>query len=286
MATFTNQATLSYNGTVTTSNITTGELLEVLSATKTALNTTYAPGDTAVYVVNLQNTGAAPFTGLTLSDDLGQYDFGPTPGTPVVPQDYVAGSLRYFVNGVLQATPTVTVGPPMTITGLNIPADSNALLVYEVRLNQFADPATGGTLTNTATITGGGLTNPVLADATITAASEPNLTIGKSLSPQTVTENGQLTYTFTILNTGNTAATSTDNVSVSDTFAPILSDLTVTFNGTALTSPDDYTYDETTGQFVTVPGRIVVPAATYVQNDAGAYVVTPGTGILTVTGTV
>ena len=43
MAIFTNQATLSYNNTVTTSNITTGELLEVLSVTKTALSGTYTP---------------------------------------------------------------------------------------------------------------------------------------------------------------------------------------------------------------------------------------------------
>ena len=35
MATFTNQATLSYSGGTTTSNITTGELVEILSATKT-----------------------------------------------------------------------------------------------------------------------------------------------------------------------------------------------------------------------------------------------------------
>lgn len=41
MAAFYNQATLSYNGNTTTSNITTGEILEVLSATKTALRDTY-----------------------------------------------------------------------------------------------------------------------------------------------------------------------------------------------------------------------------------------------------
>ena len=37
MAVFTNQATLTYNGNVINSNITTGEILEVLSATKTAV---------------------------------------------------------------------------------------------------------------------------------------------------------------------------------------------------------------------------------------------------------
>ena len=34
MAIFTNQATLSYNNTTTTSNVVTGEIVEVLSATK------------------------------------------------------------------------------------------------------------------------------------------------------------------------------------------------------------------------------------------------------------
>ena len=39
MAIFTNQATLSYNNTTTTSNIVTGEIVEVLSAAKNALPT-------------------------------------------------------------------------------------------------------------------------------------------------------------------------------------------------------------------------------------------------------
>lgn len=50
MATFYNQATLSYNGNTTTSNITTGELVEVLSATKTAVQTEYQQDDTLTYV--------------------------------------------------------------------------------------------------------------------------------------------------------------------------------------------------------------------------------------------
>ena len=48
----------------------------------------------------------------------------------------------------------------------------------------------------------------------------------------------------------------------------------------------DYTYDETTGIFATLPGRITVPAATYTQAEDGTWVTTPGTAVLTVTGTV
>ena len=51
MATFTNQATLRYNGNVVNSNITTGELVEVLSATKTAVIDSYEPGSDVTYVL-------------------------------------------------------------------------------------------------------------------------------------------------------------------------------------------------------------------------------------------
>ena len=283
MAIFTNQATLSYNNTVTTSNITTGELLEVLSVTKTALSGTYTPQDTVVYVVNLANTGTAAFTGLTVTDDLGAYDYD---GGTLVPLDYVEGTLRYFLNGVVQASPTVTAGPPLSVSGITVPAGGNALLVYEARLNQYAPLDIEATVTNTVTVTGGGLSAPLSDTATVAAAAAPYLTISKSLSPLTVSENGQLTYTFVIQNTGNTPALLSDNAAITDTFDPILSGLTVTFNGETWTEPDDYTYNEATGLFTTVPGRITVPAAAFTQNESGAWVITPGTATLTVTGTV
>lgn len=283
MAIFTNQATLSYNNTITTSNVTTGELLEVLSVTKTALTGTYTPQDTVVYVVNLSNSGSVAFTGLTVTDDLGGYDFD---GGTLTPMDYVSGTLRYFVNGAVQPAPTVTAGPPLTVSGITVPAGGNALLVYEVRLNQFAPLGIESTITNTATVTGGGLTAPVSDSATIAAAAAPYLTITKSLSPLTVTENGQLTYTFVIQNTGNTPALVGDNAAITDTFDPILSDLTVTFNGAPWTEGTDYTYNEATGLFATVPGRITVPAASFTQTPDGAWTILPGTATLTVTGTV
>ena len=283
MALFTNQATLSYNNTVTTSNVTTGELLEVLSITKTAASDTYALQDTVTYVVSITNTGTAPFTGLTVTDNLGGYTFDA--GT-VYPLTYVDGSVLYYINGALQAAPTVVPGAPLVFSGISVPAGGNALLVYETTANQYAPPTAGSNITNEATVSGGGLATPVSDTATVSAESGPQLTISKSLSPLTVSENGQLTYTFVIQNTGNTAAVATDNAAITDTFNPALSGITVTFNGAVWTEGTDYTYDETTGLFATVPGQITVPAATYTQNSSGVWVVTPGTSTLTVTGTV
>jgi hypothetical protein len=57
MAIFTNVATLTYDGNTTTSNTVTGEFLEVLAGTKTAVSGAYMAGDTVTYVIALRNTG-------------------------------------------------------------------------------------------------------------------------------------------------------------------------------------------------------------------------------------
>ncbi|MBR2895681.1 MAG: DUF11 domain-containing protein [Oscillospiraceae bacterium] len=283
MATFTNKATLSYNGGSVDSNTVTGELLEVLSITKTAILDEYTTGDTVTYVVALRNTGPTALTGLTVTDTLGGYSVGTD---TLYPLTYVANSITYYVNGVLQPAPTVTAGPPLSVTGLSVPAGGNALLIYETTVNNYAPLAEGSTITNTATASGGGISTPVSATETITVGQRAMLTISKSLSPTVVTENGQLTYTFIIENTGNTPAAATDNIVVTDTFDPILNPIAVTFNGIAWTEGVNYTYNAATGEFSTTAGEITVPAATYTQNPDGTWTISPGVSTLTVTGTV
>lgn len=75
MATFTNVATLSYNGTVVNSNVTTGEIQQTLSATKYALSETYSPDSDITYIVNIVNNGSTVFSNLTLTDNLGAYAY-------------------------------------------------------------------------------------------------------------------------------------------------------------------------------------------------------------------
>lgn len=284
MAIFTNQATLSYNNTTTTSNIVTGELLEVLSAAKNAIDNEYRYGDTVTYVVSIINTGTAAFNNLTITDDLGEYTIGGLTRTPLT---YVNDSLAYYANGVLQSGAVAVAGPPLVISGLNVPAGGNAIVIYEARVNEYAPLASGSTIVNIATISGAGLTAPIEVSDTVTIADSAQLSITKSLTPEAVAENGQLTYTFTIQNTGNTAAVATDNVTLTDLFNPILENISVTLNGAALTEATQYVYDEATGLFQTVAGVITVPAATYTQDPVtGQWNIIPGVTVLTVTGTV
>ena len=284
MATFFNQATLTYNNTTTLSNVVAGEIVGVLSAEKTAVSPDYTVGEDIAYVISIVNNGSLPYSDLTVTDNLGEYTSGVLTLTPLT---YVEGSVKYYVNGVLQAEPTVADLSPLTFTGINVPAGGNAIIVYEAVVNSFAPLGADGEITNTVSITGAQISSPVTAEETIGSVNGPVLSITKALSPVSVPENGEITYTFVIRNTGNEEIVATDNAVITDVFDPILDITSVTYNGTPWTEGTNYDYDEATGTFTTREGQITVPAATFTQDPAtGEWVVTPGTATVVVTGTV
>lgn len=285
MANFINQATLSYNGTVASSNITTGSITETVTAAKNAVTDTdtYTLNDDIVYAVSLVNNGSNPVTGITVTDDLGSYT--PPEGTsPVVPLTYIDDSVTLYVNGVLQSQPTVTAGPPLEISGIDIPAGGNAVLIYRARANEYAPLDTGGSIENTAVISGAGC-NDITVSETVTPEAAANLAINKTLSPTEVEDNGQVTYTFVIQNTGNTAVEEGDSAVFRDVFNPPLSNLSVTFNGQPWAETTNYTYNQSTGEFESAADQITVPAAFITQNQStGVVTVQPRTSTLVITG--
>ena len=284
MAIFYNRATISFNGQSLNSNQVSGEILEALTMTKTAISGGYGIGDSVSYAVSIVNSAMTAINGLTLTDNLGAYTVG---STTLVPLTYRDGSVLYYIDGVLQPAPAVSGTDTLVISGINIPAGSNATIIYEAIANGYAPLAAGSSITNTATVTGGGITTPLTDTATVDVDEEPDLSIAKAICPAVVTDNGQLTYTFIIQNTGNTAVTATDNLTVTDNFDPALSGIVVTLNGATLAEGTGYTYDEATGAFATLPGIVTVDAATYTQDPvSGLITVNPGVSVVTISGTV
>ena len=273
MAEFTNFATLSYRGGTLRSNTVTGEILE------TAVSGSYSAGDTLSYALGLVNSGTTDVTGLTLTDDLGAYELD---GVTLYPLSYADGSARLFVNGVLQPAPAVTAGPPLTFSGIDIPAGGSAVVVYEAAVTEYAPVAAGSEITNTVTVSGSGV--DLSASATVPVSAAAELTITKALSPAAVPANGELSYTFEISNIGSSEAGAADEVVVSDNFDPRLTNLTASFDGAKWARGVQYSYDEATGAFATLPGQITVPAASSTQNPDGTWSIQPGTATLTVTG--
>ena len=282
MATFTNSATLRYGGVTVTSNTVTGTLPDSLDLTKTPVAEDYTANDAVTYVLSLVNSGDTALTDLIVTDDLGGYAFGEE---TLYPLAYVPGTLHMFTNGVPQAAPAVAPGPPMAVSGVTVPAGGEVLLVYETRVTAYAPLTQGQGVTNTATVTG--LPAPVSASATVLPEVTAELEITKALSQDMAKAAENVSYTFTIENTGNAPASAAEAVVLEDTFQPVLTGLSVLCNGTAWTQGTEYAYNETSGLFSTQPGAVTVPAAAYTQDpDTGVWTVTPGVTVVTVTGTI
>lgn len=285
MATFYNQATLSFGGTTTASNVTSGELISGVTLTKVAASTDYSLGDGITYIVTLENAGAAAKENLTLVDNLGVFT-PPSMSTAVVPLEYIEGSLKYYQNGALaEGASAESTGAMLTVSGIDVPEGGIATVIYEARVNEFAPRGIGNIITNTVTALGGCVPEGTSATASVPARESASLTVAKAVSPAIIAECGEITYTFIIQNTGNVGAEG-DTLTVTDVFNPILKNITVTLDGEELAEGTDYTYNETTGEFATLGSVISVPAADFVRNpDTGAVFMTPGVAVITVTGT-
>lgn len=172
MPAFQNQATLSYNGISVASNTVTGEIVDVLSVTKTAVPKTYTAGGEVTYVINLKNSGTSALTNLTVTDNLGAYAFGE--GT-VAPLTYTVDSVTYFIDGVLQTAPAVTSDRTLTFTGITVPAGGTSTIVYRTDVTEFAPLGADGTIVNTVSASGDGVNTPVTATETVTAGGAPRL---------------------------------------------------------------------------------------------------------------
>ena len=273
----TNRATATYNsgavGATAVSNLATATLLDPLTLTKTSLGDTYTVGEPITYIITYRNTGGTTLTGVTLKDNLG--------GGTTLPLGYV-GPAQYYLNGLYVSTVTGTPGVDgVDFTMPDIPAGGVATLIYRATPNTTANPGVDGSITNTATLNATGIT-AVTASATVTAAQDANLVIRKDMSPDELSPGDTLTYTFTLLNYGNSAAT---NIVLTDVFDPEPQSLTVTVGGAPFT---DFTY---TGGTLTLPtggavGTVTVPAATFAQGPGGAYTTTPGTLTITASGVI
>lgn len=282
MHAFYNQATLSYNDITMNSNVVCGRYTEPLSISKSVISDSFSTGDAITYSVSIVNTAPAPCEGLILEDDLGCYSHS---CGSLVPLSYIPGTLKMYKNGVLQKDPDLCAGPNMILSGINVPACGNILILYCARANQYAPLGPSACIVNTARLSGGSLAAPIQASASLNAADSTLLTISKAICPAVISGNEPVCYTIVIQNSGSTAVNIADNVIITDIFDPVLNITGVYFNGKPWSCPENYSYNPATGLFATAANQICVPAASYSQNmSTGAWATTPGTSTLTISG--
>ena len=256
-----NQATVNYtfSGSPETrseqSNVSTVSVLDqsALSILKYSSNTSFTPGGTITYYIEIENTGSLYFSGVRINDDLG--------GTPHY-LTYINGSATLYINGqVLQAQVAST--NPLVFTLSPLPAGEKMVLSYMVNVASNI-PSAVTTITNTAEGIGYTYNSQVTDYSTyeINRISGAQLSITKTASAESVSLGQVYSYNITMENAG----TATANVSsITDNLPSNFNIVSVQLrigNGAInnLTSTDytvsptnEFTLPSSTGPTITVP---------------------------------
>lgn len=270
-----NRARITFNGSdVVLSNETNTTLINqfTINVTKTPVAPSAVQGGNAVYTLRMTNTGSGTLFAPTFTDDLGAGQL-----------TYVVGSAQFFKNGNPIAG-TATVNSPTELvftTNETLDEDDNFIVVYAVTVGSAQTEDITNTVVGTAR---GGCESGCEAtdsdDAEISIEYTANVSIFKYASEETVSCGDTLSYTFTLMNTGNEAA---EDVIFIDTLPEQFTVTAVSYTADSVTTPipaSDYTIDA--ANTLTIPAEnsafsITVPAAT----SEG-----PGIIIITVTGTI
>ncbi len=280
-----NQATLTYRYGLNTgsaaSNIATATLQGPLSIEKTSLDASYRAGTELTYILMIANNGSMPLSNASIADDLGTFSLpGPV---DVRPLSYI-GPARLYVNGAFQAElAPETASESVTFALPELPANAVAMLIYKVRVNEYAPLWEGSTIVNNAVGTAVGLCEPAVSSYAITIDSYADVRILKTMSPDPVTDGNTLTYAFNIYNYGNVGA---EEIVLRDAFAPAPLTVAVTVDGVPVGS-SQFSYLEGVFRLPRADGgaAYAVPAATFTQDpQTGFITVNPGHMLVTVSG--
>jgi len=164
----------------------------VLSLAKVVSNTTPCPGSTVTYTLTYGNAGTAGALGATITDVL--------PANLTYVQGSAAGALYFAATRTLSwSLGTVNVGT------------ANLTVSFKAIVNTAAP--LGTTITNTATLTGSGV-SPVSSNAVDVTVTAPPLTLVKSTLLDKVPQGHIVIYYLTYNYTGATSVTNTKLVDI------------------------------------------------------------------------
>ena len=190
----------------------------------TSCTATYITTASDVTADTVSNSATASGSGLTSGPAYEMANFsGPAltlTKTPTLPTFQGSGSVISY-SYVIRNTGAAVLSGPFSVTDDHLgtftcgtgPLAAGATTSCTATYTVTSGDASAGFVTNTATVSGNGITsNPV--EATVVQAQVPGITVAKSASPSIYSAAGAaITYTYTVTNTGNTSLAS---VTISD----------------------------------------------------------------------
>jgi uncharacterized repeat protein (TIGR01451 family)/fimbrial isopeptide formation D2 family protein len=158
---------------------------------------------------------------------------------------YLPGSTSVQINGgAAITTAPATSGSPQVVTwtrggpGYNLPIGGTLVLTFQARINSpvpgvFANDITINDINGSANVNDPASTGPT---ALVSIGDPPAMAVTKTVSPGTIAQGGQATYTVTVNNYG---ASGTSNLVIKDTLPPGFSyrNNTSVWNGSAIGNP-------------------------------------------------
>jgi len=245
----------------------------------------YRTGEKLTFLLTVTNKGSNTISGLTVIDNLGAYAFG-SPQTVLYPLRYCEGSACWFCNGVRQSEISVTQTAPLRIQNLQVPAEGSILILFAAEVTSAAPPQPGSSIANNAIVFS--FDNRIYDESTIrlTAAEIARPVMTKWIVQNQIRGLQRAEFTFMISNYGNQTIQAEDNMQIRNVFQPPLRQICAQLDGAGLTADADYRYEEVTGIFELIAGKLAVPAASYRQKPDGSWIAAPGTVSLTVSGVV
>ncbi|PWW04829.1 putative repeat protein (TIGR01451 family) [Paenibacillus cellulosilyticus] len=182
-----------------------------VTITKSVNATAAAVQDVLTYTLLVTNNGISPVTNVVLSD--------PVPAGAA----FVTGSVVVNESSSPQANPNAGINLGTINASTTIPVS------FQIRVTSL--PASGS-LSNAASVgfTSGAFNSTSISNTVVTSVSEAVVSVAKSASTTNATVGDTFSYSFTLTNTGNTAATITltDQVPAGASFV----DNSVLINGT------------------------------------------------------
>lgn len=265
------------------SNTAFATLQDSVNMSLSSVQNSYSLNDTITYVLSIINNGNRNIKNIKISNDLASYTINPGITEKIITPLSYTGISKFYISGKFFSDIEAEVLADKIIFNIEeIPALSNVLIFYSVKVNKNAELSTGSFLKSTSSLTYDGMVNNIESSDTIYVREKADVTLIKYMYPNSITSGEIITYNFILYNYGNIEA---KNVSFNDTFSPAPLNLNVSVNSDALSSKN---YSYINGE-IKIPCygsdfSLSIPPAKFVQDkNNGAITTKPGSTIITIT---